>query len=116
MSIEAHALGVGELTERVAWLAYVETRNAYGEVIQDWESPSVYRWAKIEALDSSEAILAERPRTVTRYQVTMRYEYGYGANLRLYWKNKNTTLEVVGWPRITPDNFWMIFECTECLD
>ena len=60
------------------------TRNSVGEVVESW-SEFAAAWMQIVKLSGSELVTAQQIKTNSTHQVTMRYQDGIAADMRIKW-------------------------------
>jgi len=60
------------------------TRNAVGEVVESWSEYSI-AWMDIVKLSGTELVTAQQIKTNSTHQVTMRYQDGIDADMRIKW-------------------------------
>jgi SPP1 family predicted phage head-tail adaptor len=60
------------------------TRNAVGEVVESWAEYAT-AWMNIVKLSGAELVTAQQIKTNSTHQVTMRYQDGIAADMRIKW-------------------------------
>ncbi len=82
----------GTLRERVDVQRPTETRNALGEVNQDWQTVAT-RFASVQSMSIREAMNAQQTGLSVTHKVRMRYLSGLSSRDRLQWRGR--TLQIV---------------------
>lgn len=81
-------LPAGILRETVTIQAATETRNEFGESVQDWQDV-VSRRASVEAISYSEQSRRAQVAGVVSYTVRLRYTAGLTGAMRLRWDSRD---------------------------
>lgn len=82
----------GLLRERVEIQRAAETRNALGEVSQEWQT-LVTRYASVLTLRSREALNAQQTGLTVTHKVKLRHVDGLKSSDRILWRGR--TLHIV---------------------
>jgi SPP1 family predicted phage head-tail adaptor len=83
----------GELRERVAVMAYRETKNQMGEMVPVYDQTFATVWASVEGVTARELLLAGQQQTEISHRVRMRYLPGLTQQMRIVWRDR--TLEII---------------------